>query len=284
MKFTDKLQNLERLRWGGYGSPCGPVSTRCFEYVSLPTISFPHAWISLSKRSPFARDPYTHPFRIQHRPVPSRGSHSIKPKLRLKDASRVVEVSNIVTRRHAGRAYRAHTDFWESILTCRFGLLLPGTGVIRPWRYNRRRDGWSRNSYRWWAVESTSQDYVSGPANCFVDMGLRREQGRGCVGDGLEKESAVSIDQTCLLRNEEDRNDSETQSHISRASWYINLECWLDLPWKRISHDLHQENVASRRFFVSKNLKDQYRPAVIESELWVKRPSRASRQSEVIFF
>ena len=111
MKFTDELQNLERLRCRGIGSPCEPVSTRCFECASVPAISFPHVWISLSKRSPFARDSYAHPFRIQHSPIPSRGSHSIKPKLRLKGASRIVEISDIVTRRHAGRAYRAHTDF-----------------------------------------------------------------------------------------------------------------------------------------------------------------------------
>lgn len=115
MKFTDELQNLERLRCGGTGSPCGPVSTRCFECAcvcaSVAAISFLHVWISLSKRGPFARDPYAHPFRIQHSPIASRGSQSIKPKLRLKDASRVVEVSNIVTSRHAGRTYRARTDF-----------------------------------------------------------------------------------------------------------------------------------------------------------------------------
>lgn len=220
-KFTDELQNLERLRCRGIGSPCGPVSTRCFECASVAAISFPHVWISLSKRSPFARDPYAHPFRIQHGPSPSRGSHSIKAKFRLKDASRVVEISNIVTRRHAGRTYRAQTDFWKSILTGRFGLLLPRNRVIWPCRYSRSRYiGWSSYSDRWWAVESTSQDYVSGPANCFVDMGLRRKQGGGgggggCIGDGLEKESAVAIDQTCLFRDEKDGNDCETQSHIS---------------------------------------------------------------------
>lgn len=143
MKFTDELQNLESLRCRGIGSPCEPVWTRCFGCASIPAISFPHVWISLSKRSPFARDPYAHRFRIQLCPIPSRGSHSIKPKLRLKDASRVVEISNIVTRRHAGRTYRAHTDYWKSISTGRFALLLPGNRIIWPCRYSRSRYGWS---------------------------------------------------------------------------------------------------------------------------------------------